>query len=223
MLAHPFSRLIHLVSIAKSFPDKAGAPRVVFRPTTGSLPADRRVAILSRSGEGKTTLLRLLSKTLAPDQGEVVAEMGMSPIVNSGALFHPQLTIFDNIKFIARIFGVDAGYLSVAAVATCGVGEHLERRVKTLAPVQRKALEAAVTITLPFDCYLFDNIGQLPLDVLERCFDVATQRRAGAIFVTSNPRMVRQFADFVVVIDDATLYPFAQAKEAIQYFERQER
>jgi capsular polysaccharide transport system ATP-binding protein len=213
--------LIHLVAIAKSFPQKGGAPKVLFRPVTGSVPADRRVAILGKPGNGKTTLLRLLSKTLAPDQGEVIAALRCSPVVNSGGLFHPRLTVFDNIRFITRVFGLDVEPVTLAAMAICGVEEGLEHPLRTLPPMQRKALEAAVTIVLPFDCYLFDHIGQMPAETVERCFDEATQRRAGMIFATSNPRLVRQFADFVVVINDTTLYPFPCVKEAIAYFDQQ--
>jgi capsular polysaccharide transport system ATP-binding protein len=222
---HPATsaRLIHLLSVAKSFTSRGRVPKVVLRPTTAALPADRRVALLGQKRAGKTVLLRMLAGIEAPDQGEVFAPLQLSPLVNSGGLFHPQLTGIENIRHFARMFGIDADRLTLAVDAFCGIGTLLSQPVKSQDANHRKAMEAAVTAVLPFDCYLVDDMQQFAPEMAERYFDAASQRQAGVIFATSNPRLARQFAEFVVVIRDGTLYPFRHVEEAIPFYERHQQ
>ncbi len=56
--------------------------------------------------------------------------------------------------------------------------------------------------------------------MFDLCFHAAFQRQAGIVFTTVNPNLVRRFAEFAVVIDDATLHPFEHVGEAIEFFGR---
>ena len=84
----------------------------------------------------------------------------------------------------------------------------------------RRNLEASVVTVLPFDCYLYDDIGQFEPGFIAKCFDAAAQRQAASIFTTVNPKLMRQFADFVLVISDGKLHPFSKVDDAIEFFER---
>lgn len=215
----PGPRLIHLVSVAKSFPRPGEPPLVVLRPGTISLPADRRLAILAGRRGGKTTLLQLLGRSLEPDQGEVVTAEALSPIVNAGALLHPQLTGLENIRFIARAYGFETDLLLSAIDALCGIDFPMDQPLKNQDGAKRRNLEAAITIVLPFGCYLFDEVGQLDADLLDDCMTAATDRQAGLIFTTSHPRFALRYAEAVVIIQDRTLLLFHDVDEAVQAFE----
>jgi capsular polysaccharide transport system ATP-binding protein len=217
----PFgSRLIHLVSVSKSFGGNGCIPKVVFRPTTVALPADRRLCILGQRRQGKTVFLRMLARSEAPDVGEVIAPWRLSPAINSGGLLHSQLTGLQNIRFIARTFGLSSDYLTMAVAELCGAGDLLGPPLKNQEPARRKAIELALFSMLPFDCYLVDDIGQFAADVVARCFDAIARRRAGVIFTTSGAGLARHFADCAVVIRQATLHPFTRVEEAAWFYER---
>jgi capsular polysaccharide transport system ATP-binding protein len=213
--------MIQLVGVAKAFAGRGRVPQIVLRPTTIGWPADRRVAILGERRVGKTTVLQMLAGKLSPDQGAVIAPLFFSPVVNTGGLFHPQLTGIDNIRFVARMFGVQADRLTLAVDAFCGSSLRLNDPIRAHDTAHRRAFEVAVTIVLPFACYLFDDVAQLPPDLLARCFTAARERGAGLVFSTASPRLARQFGEIFVVIADATLHMFTQAEEAIRFFGRQ--
>lgn len=213
--------MIHLLSVTKSFAVKGRVPTVLFRPTSLTLPTDRRVAILAARREGKTTLLQILAGAELPGQGEVIVPLRLSPVINSRGLFHPQLTVLDNIRFLARVFGVNADRLAAAVDALAGIGAEMFRPVKIQDANRRKVLEAAVTISLPFDCYLIDSASWMGPEMLALPIEAARRRGAGVIFATSHSRVARQFADFAVVICDQTLRPFGEVEEAIRFYERQ--
>jgi capsular polysaccharide transport system ATP-binding protein len=220
MPARPGTRVIHLLAVAKSFFAAGSAPKLVFRPTTLSFPADRRVAVLGDRRDGKTVLLQLLAGLEVPDEGAVIAPLRLSPIVNGGRLFHPNLTGLENIRFHARLSGIDADHLLAAVSALSGVGKALNRPVRDLEWGERKSVEAALTAALPFDCHLIDDLGQLEDELAEQYFAAAAQQRAGVIFATNKARLARRFADCAVVIRDQTLYPFARVEEATSFYER---
>jgi capsular polysaccharide transport system ATP-binding protein len=216
----PRSRLIRLVAVAKTFAEKGGEPIVVFRPTTITLPADRRIAILGGKSEGKTVLLQLLARTEKPDLGHIIAPLRLSPVVNSDRIFHPNLSGLENIRFYARRFGVDEGRLMSAMEGFYPLGRVLEKRVGTLALKDRRAMEVALAAAFAFECYLVDDIGMLASDLAERAVEVASRRGAGVIFATGSPHFVRRFADCAVVIQDHTLFPFNRVEEATRFYER---
>jgi capsular polysaccharide transport system ATP-binding protein len=212
--------MIFLDSVTKAYFSKHDAPKLVFRPTTIALPTDRRVAILGDRLQGKSLLLRLLAGLEAPDAGKVIAPVRLSPIVNSGALFHPRLSGLENIGIIARMLGVDGGRLSSVVDAFCGLGPAMEKPLSSLKLPDRQRLELVLVALLSYDCYLLDNAPRVPVELLEGYFDAAARRGAGLIFTTHAPRQVYQYADHVVVICDGTVREFDQVEEAIRIYER---
>jgi capsular polysaccharide transport system ATP-binding protein len=219
---HPPSRprLIHLVEVAKAFPGRDGPPNVVLRPTTISLPADRRLAILGGKGEGKSLCLQLLARNEKPDLGQVVVPLRLSPVVNSDRLFHPGLSGFENVRYYARRFGIDEEQLVMAMDRFHPISRFLKVHTGELTIRERRTMEATLAAAIAFDCYLVDDVGQLAADLVERHFEIAARRGAGVIFTTGSPRLAQQFADCAVVIRDRTLHPFYRIEEAIRFYER---
>ena len=215
--------MIHLLSLAKSYPGPGDRPNVVFRPTSLSMPADRRVAVLGERREGKSVLLQLLAGAEPPDKGRVIAPVRFSPVINARSVLHPQLSVFDNIRYLGRLFGMDADRLAAAVDAICGIGPLMFQPVRHQDAVQRRTVEAAVVFALPFDCYLVDSVGGKAPEMLEFCLEIALRRQAGVIFAANQPKLARQFADFCVVISDQMLHPFGDVREAIQFYERRAR
>jgi ABC-type polysaccharide/polyol phosphate transport system ATPase subunit len=212
--------MIFLQSVSKTFFSKHDGSKLALRPTTIALPTDRRVAILGDRLQGKTLLLRLLAGLEAPDEGEVIAPMRLSPIANSKTLFHPRLSDLENIRLVARMLGVDAHQLTLAVDTFCGPGLVAERPIYMLNGPQRRLLEIALLAALSFDCYLLDNASQIPRDLLDRFFDAAARRGAGMIFATALPRQVYEYADYAVVIANHTVRAFNYVEEAIESYER---
>lgn len=212
--------MIGLVGVAKSFALKGHAPCVVFRPTTISLPADRRLAVLGGKSEGKTILLQLLARSEKPDFGEVVTRLRLSPVVNADRIFHRELSALENVRFYARRFGVGEDRLIVAMDNFHPLSAYLDERVGDLSQKQRRSTEAALVAALGFDCYLVDDIGLFDPELIERTFEAATRRGGGVIFAATGARHARRYGDCAVVIHDHTLHPFPRIEEAIRFYER---
>ena len=214
--------MIHLVGATKIYYSEGHPPHLVFLPTTVALPDDRRVAILGERGLGKTTLLQMISGIEAPTEGKVIVPLRVSPVINTkGWLLHPRMTGIENLSFIARVYGMDANRLALAADAFAGIGHLLPMPLNTHEAAERRVIEFAVMASLPFDCYLLDHMSVFEPELVERFFAAAAARKAGVIFTTRSPRAVRQYADFVAVVADHTVRGFNAPAEAIDFYERE--
>ena len=219
----PGSRLIHLVDVAMSYPRAGLLPQVVLVPGTISLPTDRRLAVLVSRHQGKTTLMQLLSGKLRPDQGAVIGADSLSPVVNAGALLHPQLSAIENIRFLARAYGFDPDVMLMAVDALQPIDFPLNQPLKGQDAGQRKSLEAAIVFLLPFQCYLVDELGQLDANLVARCMESLADRQAGMVFSTSQSRLASQYADSAVLIDDGLVHLFQDVEEAVEVYEAKRR
>ncbi len=61
--------------------------------------------IVGRNGAGKSTLLKVISRVLIPTSGRVWINGDVSPLLELGAGFHPELTGMENIYLNATLLG----------------------------------------------------------------------------------------------------------------------
>ncbi len=64
------------------------------------------IGIVGRNGSGKSTTLKLIAGVMAPSEGEVHARGRVSPLIELGAGFHPDLTGRENVYLNASILGM---------------------------------------------------------------------------------------------------------------------
>ena len=71
-----------------------------------SIARGESVGIIGRNGSGKSTILKLIAGVMAPTVGDVQICGRVSPLIELGAGFHPDLTGRENIFLNACILGM---------------------------------------------------------------------------------------------------------------------
>jgi ABC-type polysaccharide/polyol phosphate transport system ATPase subunit len=63
------------------------------------------LGVIGRNGAGKSTLLKVISRVLIPTEGRVRLRGKVSPLIELGAGFHPELTGMENIFLNGTLLG----------------------------------------------------------------------------------------------------------------------
>ena len=91
------------------FRGKAWAePFYALRDVTFSMDRGETMAIIGRNGCGKSTVLKLIAGVMAPTAGEVRVAGRVSPLIELGACFHPDLTGRENVHLNASLLGMSS-------------------------------------------------------------------------------------------------------------------
>ena len=64
------------------------------------------LGLIGQNGAGKSTMLKLLSKIMYPNSGEIVTRGRVACLIELGAGFHPDMSGRENVYTNASIFGL---------------------------------------------------------------------------------------------------------------------
>lgn len=125
------------------------------------LPKGESVGILGRNGSGKSTLLQLITGTLEPTSGSVIANGRISALLELGAGFNPEFTGRENVFLNLALHGfsdeaIRAKFDDVASFAD--IGDFIEQPVKTYSSGMYARLAFSAAIHTEPDVLIVDEI-----------------------------------------------------------------
>jgi capsular polysaccharide transport system ATP-binding protein len=214
--------MIRFEGLTKSFQVR-GSRKVVVDGLTMALPSGKSLALLGRNGAGKSTLLQMVAGTMRPDHGRVVHEGSISWPVGFGGSFHRDLTGAQNIRFIARIYGVNTDSLLAFVEDFAELGKHFHMPVRSYSQGMRSRLVFGASMGIRFDTYLVDEVtavGDAAFRRKSRAVFAERMKTSGAILVSHEMNQVRQFCDAGIVLEEGRLHYFDDLEEAIALHQR---
>lgn len=209
--------MIRFENVTKSFVLR-GHRKVVIDNLTADLPTGRSLALLGRNGAGKSTLLQMIAGTIRPDSGRIVHGGTISWPVGFAGSFHRELTGAQNVRFIARIYGVDSTALVEFVRDFAELGRHFSMPVRTYSSGMKSRLAFGASMGIRFDTYLVDEVtavGDAAFKRKSRAVFRERMRDSGAILVSHDLGQVREFCDAGILLENGTLRYFEDLDEAI--------
>jgi capsular polysaccharide transport system ATP-binding protein len=209
--------MLLLENLTKSFVVK-GQRKVVIDNLNLTLPTGRSLAVLGRNGAGKSTLLQIIAGNMRPDSGRVVSDGTLSWPVGFGGSFHPDLTGAQNIRFIARIYGVDTGGLQEFVEDFAELGPNFHMPVRTFSSGMKSRLTFGASMGIAFDTYLVDEVtavGDASFRRKSRAVFVDRMQRSSAIMVSHSMGQIREFCNAGLVLEKGKLTYHDDLEEAI--------
>ncbi len=215
--------MIRFENLSKGFRLRGEYKRVIDNLSL-TLPTGQSLALLGRNGAGKSTLLQIVAGAMQPDTGRVVSDGSISwPVGFSGAV-HPMMTGVQNVRFIARIYGVDTEELVDFVEDFAELGKHFRMPIRSYSSGMRSRLSFGLSMGIRFDTYLVDEAtatGDARFKKKSRAVFAERMHRSSAIMVSHNLAEIREFCDAGVVLEGGKLRYYDDLDEAIARHEAQ--
>jgi capsular polysaccharide transport system ATP-binding protein len=210
--------MIELRQLTKSYPTRHGR-RYVFRNLNFAFPTGVSIGLIGPNGAGKSTLMQLISRTNAPDSGEIVTDQRISWPVGLAGGFQGSLTGRDNVEFVCRLYGAHGTAMRqiVAFVRDFAeIGDYFDLPVRSYSSGMRSRVAFGLSMAFDFDYYLIDEVMAVG-DAQFRSKSQAIFREKSAssnlILVSHSMSDIRKLCQVVVLVRNggATVYEDVEA------------
>lgn len=213
--------MIELRNLCKTF-RLNGVSKTVAKDICFTFPPGEATALIGANGAGKSTLLSMIAGTVLPDSGEILSSGTISWPVGFAGSFHPDLSGAQNVRFVARIYGVDTDEVVAFAKDFAGLGGHFNLPVRTYSSGMRSRLAFALSMAVPFDTYLIDEItavGDASFRARSEAILMQRLEKSSAIIVSHSMPMLQRMCKSGVVLENGTLFHYPRVARAIKHHE----
>jgi len=164
--------------------------------------------IVGRNGSGKSTLLKCLAGIYAVDEGELRVRGRLSPFIELGVGFNPDLTARDNVTINAIMLGLtrqQARERFDEIIAFAELEEFLDLRLKNYSSGMTVRLAFSIAIQVDAEILLIDEVLAVgDATFQQKCFDQFHRLKADGrtiLFVTHSMDDVQRFCDRAMLLD----------------------
>jgi capsular polysaccharide transport system ATP-binding protein len=213
--------MIRLQNLSKTY-HLNGRHKVVARNIDVTFPTGVSVALLGRNGAGKSSLLKMIAGTMDPDQGEILSDGAISWPVGFSGSFHPELTGAQNVRFVARVYGVDTNTLIEFVEDFADLGQHFHLPFRSYSSGMRSRLAFGTSMGIKFDTYLVDEVTSVGDAAFKQKSEKVFKARmadSGAIVVSHGLPMLKRMCQAGAVLENGELVYFDEVDDAIAYYE----
>jgi capsular polysaccharide transport system ATP-binding protein len=182
------------------------------------LPWGAKVGLLGRNGAGKTTLLAMVAGTVRADTGEIRRAGAISWPLGFGGSFHKELTGAQNVRFVARIYGMDTDALVAYVADFAEIGEFMDMPVRNYSSGMKARLAFGMAMGISFDWYLVDEITAVGDSRFKRkSLGIFKSRLkdAGLLMVSHSVGTIRRYCEAGVVLEGGRARFYPDVEEAI--------
>lgn len=148
--------------------------RQVLKGISFDVKKGEAVGLIGRNGCGKSTTLKLLSRIMYPDSGEIFIRGRVSSLIELGAGFHPDMSGRENIYINASIFGLTKKEIDKRVddiIEFSELGDYIENPVRTYSSGMYMRLAFSVAINVDAEVLLIDEILAVgDANFQEKCF-----------------------------------------------------
>lgn len=214
--------MIQLLGVSKAFKTSWGR-KVVADAITATFPTRRAIALLGGNGAGKSTMLGMIAGTIKPDAGQIQSDGTISWPVGFAGSFHRDLTGAQNVRFIARIYGIDTEFLTDFVQEFAGLGGHFHMPVRSYSSGMKSRLAFGTSMGVPFDTYLVDEVTSVGDAAFKRKSNQLFREKmaySSAVVVSHSMKQLQELCDAGAVLDHGNLIYFDDVGKAIKHHQK---
>ena len=187
--------------------------------------AGETVGIIGRNGSGKSTILKIIARVYRPTAGTVEVFGRVSPLIELGAGFHPELTGRENIILAGALMGIDPDDMRNrldAVISFCELQDFIDAPVKQYSSGMFARLGFAVATEIDPDILLVDEILAVGDEAFQqKCLERMNNfRRQGKtiVYVSHDMNTVKSLCDRVLLLDHGQLLETGDPEQVISRY-----
>ena len=170
------------------------------------------VGLVGRNGCGKSTTLKLLTKIIYPNSGEIEMNGRISSLIELGAGFHPDMSVRENIYTNASIFGLTKKEIDARLddiITFSELEKFIDNPVRTYSSGMYMRLAFAVAINVDADILLIDEILAVgDANYQAKCFNKLREIKSQGttiVIVSHSLGQIEQICDRSIWIKDGNI------------------
>ena len=202
--------LLHFATFLKA--SRSKQPFWALKDISLTIRRGESVGIIGPNGAGKSTLLRILARLGPPTQGKVAVRGRVSPLLELGAGFHPQITGRDNAILNAVLLGLsrkEAQEKLPEMVEFSELGEFIDQPMRTYSSGMYVRLGFAVAVHVKPEILLIDEVLAVgDAEFQHKCFTHIDKLRADQVtivLVTHDLESVKRFCDRAILLNHGSI------------------
>ena len=202
--------LLHLPTFLKA--SRAKEPFWALRDISLCVRRGESVGIIGPNGAGKSTLLRIVARLAPPTKGKVMVRGRVSPLLELGAGFHPQISGRENAILNAVLLGLsrrEAQEKMAEIVDFSELGEFIDQPMRTYSSGMYVRLGFAVAVHVKPEILLIDEVLAVgDAEFQQKCFahiEKLRQERVTIVLVTHDLESVKRFCDRAVLLEHGSI------------------
>jgi len=186
------------------------------------------VALLGRNGAGKSTVLKMITKTAFPTEGEVIVNGRVSALLELTSGFDPEFTGRENIYLKGRLMGIqdsEIAKMEPEIIDFAGIGDYIDQPTRTYSSGMKARLGFAVNANIRPEIFIIDealSVGDA--EFKKKCLDkvkkIINDDNVTLVFVTHSEEQAAQFCDRGMVLEKGKVAFDGDINEAIKYYRK---
>jgi len=192
----------------RSRPDEFWALRSV----SFSVQPGEAIGVVGRNGQGKSTLLKLVTGVVLPDEGTVLVKEGVAPLIEITGGFVDDLSVRDNVYLTAGLHGMTRKQIADRfddIIEFAEIRDFIDTPYKHLSSGMKVRIAFAVISRLEEPIILVDEVLAVGDKAFrEKCYRRIEELLAGGrtLFIVShNERDLRRFCTRGLYLDKGAL------------------
>lgn len=165
--------------------------------------------IVGRNGSGKSTLLKLISGIYTPDKGSVTTVGSLTPFIELGVGFNPELTGRENIYLNGALLGFsrdEMGRMYEDIVRFAELERFMDQKLKNYSSGMQVRLAFSIAIRSKSDILVLDEVLAVGDEAFQKkCnqffADIKKDKTKTVILVTHGMDAVRRYCNKAILIE----------------------
>ncbi len=176
--------------------------------------------IVGRNGEGKSTLLKILAGVYRPSAGEIWINGKLTPFIELGVGFNPELTGRDNVFLNGALLGfthkqMESLYDDIVEFSE--LREYMDRKLKNFSSGMQVRLAFSIAIKAKNEILIFDEVLAVGDEAFQRkCLGIFEEYKANGqtvILVTHDMGTVRQYCNRAALLSKGEMIKVGDPNE----------